>query len=172
MHVLLCSILLYGVILFRLQHSTKHKTKKLTCESLYTHLSTENKFNDSPEMFRTTGWRCCRPVMKSSGGEKEKKVVFFFRRKAITHCYLLQKKLSINFRFLTLKWLHYCVLGSEVCLGGYKYVTFFAVWPNQSTTVFVCFVSCLLEEMFILSCTIILHSDLKSILHRFWHPWW
>lgn len=79
-------------------------------------------------MFRTTGWRCCRPVMKSSGGEKGKKGCFFFLQKAITHCCLLQKKLSINFRFLTLKWLHYCVLGSEVCLGGYKYLTFFLLF--------------------------------------------
>lgn len=42
-----------------------------TCESLYAHISTENKFNDSPEMFRTSGWRCCCPEMKSSGGPQE-----------------------------------------------------------------------------------------------------
>lgn len=43
-----------------------------TCKSLYAHLSTENKYNDSLEMFRTSGWHCCCPVMKSSGGEKKK----------------------------------------------------------------------------------------------------
>jgi len=54
----------FVVMSYILQAAALDKThdKTITCEFLCAHLSTENKFNDSPEMFRTTGWRCCRPV--------------------------------------------------------------------------------------------------------------
>ncbi len=139
-----------------------------TCESLYAHLSTENKFNDSLEMFRTSGWRCCCPVMKSSGGEKIK--IMFSSRELLS----AEKNLIFDTQVTPIT-----VVCSEMknVRAATSMLHFSAVWP----TVFVWFchlssggnvfslILCSYSPL--LSCWHAFLQRTSPSIHRFWHPW-